>query len=149
MREIKVRGKALMSVEELNDMQLDHDNGWVVGNLIQSGNKPWIVGDIVESDPEYIVHDFWVRVDPKTVGQYTGLRDKHGKEIYADDVVEAWSEGIKAVGKVQQRIDGLWIIYPAWQKEITWGLMPNNDGSTSVEIIGNIHDHPHLLRGDE
>ena len=72
MREIKFRGKAIMSVEELeNDLFIEHENGWLTGNLIHNKGRPWIVGDIVESDPEYIAHEFWLRVYPKSVGQYT------------------------------------------------------------------------------
>lgn len=85
-------------------------------------------------------------VIPETVGQYTGLTDKNGERIFEGDIVECWSEGVKARGTVQQRIDGLWIIYPAWQKRIMWGLCPNNDGNTRVEIVGNIHDNPELLK---
>jgi uncharacterized phage protein (TIGR01671 family) len=86
-----------------------------------------------------------VDVNPKTVGQYTGLTDKNGKKIFEGDIIECWSEGVKARGTVQQNRGGLWIIYPAWQKRIMWGLCPNEDGSTDVEIIGNIHDNPELL----
>ena len=85
--------------------------------------------------------------DPATVGQYTGLKDKNGKKIFEGDVIECWSEGVKARGTVQQNLGGLWIIYPAWQKQIMWGLCPNEDRSTDVEIIGNIHDNPELLKG--
>ena len=81
----------------------------------------------------------------ETIGQYTGLTDKNGVKIFEGDIVECWSEGVKARGTVQQRIDGLWIIYPAWQKHIMWGLCPDNDGNTTVEVIGNIHDNPELL----
>ncbi|MBP1546313.1 MAG: hypothetical protein J6A37_06915 [Oscillospiraceae bacterium] len=84
---------------------------------------------------------------PETVGQYTGLTDKNGKKIFEGDIVDCWSEGINARGIVQQRIDGLWIIYPSWQKSTFWGLCPSSDGSTSVEIIGNITDNPELLKG--
>ena len=86
-------------------------------------------------------------VDPETVGQFTGLTDKNGVRIFEGDIVECWSEGVKARGTVQQRIDGLWIIYPAWQKHIMWGLCPDNDGHTTVEVIGNLHDNPELLKG--
>lgn len=34
MREIKFRGKALMSIEELDAMHLRHVDGWVIGNVI-------------------------------------------------------------------------------------------------------------------
>ena len=90
-----------------------------------------------------------IDVDPETVGQYTGLNDVHGKQIFEGDIVECWSEGVKARGTVQQRQDGLWIIYPAWQKSIMWGLCPDEYGHTSAEVIGNIHDNPELIGGKE
>ena len=77
--------------------------------------------------------------------QYTGLKDKNGKDIYEGDIVEAWSEGQKAIGKVKQRIDGLWLMYPAWQSGKSWGLMPNKERKTTVEIIGNIYENKELI----
>ena len=77
--------------------------------------------------------------------QYTGLKDKNGKEIYEGDIVEAWSEGEKAIGKVKQRIDGLWLMYPAWQSGKSWGLMPNKERKTTVKIIGNIYENKELI----
>ena len=41
---------------------------------------------------------------------------------------------------IGQRIDGYWIMYPSYQEGIMWYLMPDSDGRTSIEIIGNIHD---------
>lgn len=52
-------------------------------------------------------------IDPVTLCRYTGLTDKGDEKIWENDVVEAWSQGTKAIGKVVQRIDGLWILYPA------------------------------------
>ena len=86
------------------------------------------------------------QVDPATVGQFTGLVDRTGKKIFEGDVVEAWSQGVKAQGVVQKRIDGLWIIYPAYQKNIIWGLCPEESGETNVTVIGNIHDNPELVK---
>lgn len=88
-------------------------------------------------------------VDPATVGQFTGLVDRTGKKIFEGDVVEAWSQGVKAQGVVQKRIDGLWIIYPAYQKNIIWGLCPEESGETNVTVIGNIHDNPELLKEEK
>lgn len=86
-----------------------------------------------------------ITVDDKTVGQYTGLTDKNGRKIFEGDIVDCWSEGVNAQGTVQQRRDGLWIIYPAWQKHIMWGLCPDEYSNTTVEVIGNIYDNPELI----
>ena len=86
-----------------------------------------------------------IEVRPETVGQYTGLTDKNGEWIFEGDIIDCWSEGVNAQGTVQQRRDGLWIIYPAWQKHIMWGLCPDEYNNTTVEIIGNIHDNPELM----
>ena len=85
-------------------------------------------------------------VDTSTIGQFTGLTDKNGKRIFKGDIIECWSQGVKARGDVRQRIDGLWILYPAFQSNVFWGLCPHGNGTTSVEIVGNIHENPELLQ---
>lgn len=84
-------------------------------------------------------------IDTDTLCQYTGLTDKNGRKIWENDIVQAWSEGSNAIGKVIRRVDGLYIMYPAYQKKEFWGLYPNKNGKTTVEVIGNIFDNADLL----
>lgn len=84
-------------------------------------------------------------VDPSTICQCTGLKDKNGKLIWENDIIEAWSQGRRAIGKIKHRIDGTWIMYPAWQNGEMWYLLPNDKGITTVEVICNIFDNPELL----
>lgn len=132
------------------------DNGmWVYGSLInnmafdtQTGKViPFILDNTASEDVDSWDHieNGVFEVDPRTVGQYTGTKDKNNIKIFEDDIVEAWSEGAKAVGVIKQRVDGMWLIYPAWQDGQSWGLCPNSDGKTTVEFIGDIHDNPELL----
>ena len=79
--------------------------------------------------------------------KYIGFKDKNGKEIYEGDVVEAWSQGSKGRGVVKRRIDGYWLMYPAWQNGEVWALCLSNEGIAGVEVIGNIYENPELLTG--
>lgn len=88
MREIKFRGKAVMSTDKLDVLGIEHKDGWVYGNLTMKENEPFIVGDIVEVTDEYIVHEFWVQVITETVGQYTGFKDDWDVDIYEYDIVK-------------------------------------------------------------
>ena len=138
MREILFRGKRT-------------DNGeWIDGSLLKvtiNGKTYYLIfrdnfsffGDDVKALSHAIV-------DPQTVGQYTGMKDKDGKRIFEGDIIDCWSEGVNAKGTVKQRIDGLWIIYPAWQNCIMWGICPDKSGNTTVEVIGNIYDNPEMRK---
>ena len=126
MREILFRGKRI-------------DNGeWVEGMLTVDPTICEYVIDMIGAHSIIVYNG--------TIGQYTGLTDKNGKRIFEGDIVECWSEGVCARGTVQQRKDGLWIIYPAWQKHIMWGLCPDEHSNTSVEVIGNNHDNSELVK---
>ena len=87
-----------------------------------------------------------IEIDPKTLCQFTGMTDKNGKRIWENDIVEAWSQGSRAIGTVKQRVDGLWIMSPAWQNHEFWELKPNSNGETTVEVLVNAFDNPELLQ---
>lgn len=126
-RDIKFRGKRI-------------DNGtWVYGYLI--GNDA-IVGEIVEWDSEYFNTEFWRKVDPETVGQYTGLKDKNGKEIYEGDVLlEILSPDEKYAHVVVWSQDDC-----AWMFEYYGDLFTASEMNfEQCEVIGNIYSNPEML----
>ena len=75
--------------------------------------------------------------------QYTGLKDKNGKEIYEGDIVEYKFR--EDLDEIQEEVK--------WEKDDT-GFTPFNDYcyedkvlfGKDCEIIGNIHENPNLLK---
>lgn len=79
-------------------------------------------------------------VNPETVGQFTGVKDKNGKEIYEGDIVQTYLLEMKHKGPI------LRIEY----KDRSFAMVEdeNDDGGcwyNIVEVIGNIHEKPELL----
>ena len=133
MREIKFRGKRV-------------DNGeWVYGDLIHNafdGYRIFPVG--IKTDGNYPVE-----VVPETVGQFTGLHDKNGKEIYEGDKCKIKFD----ISKVED-----YIYNSLTEKEIKSGEREfivesplfNNQPELNcddIEVIGNIHENPEIING--
>ncbi|MFH1740981.1 MAG: YopX family protein [bacterium] len=143
MREIKFRGRRI------------DDKSWVYGSLITIGGKAWIVPCDIK--PEQIMQTGLYRinvpafeVDPATVGQFTGLHDKNGKEIYEGDVVRLGYNAIHD-GVITKCVWAEWrpgFIYEFITGENEGRYTDMMDTWRTYEIIGNIHENPELL-GEE
>lgn len=118
-RIIKFRGKSL------------NTGNWVYGDLTQRGKRMFI---------EY-------EVNPATVGQFTGLYDANGREIYEGDIIQSsinvfrhvigynddlggFSATLANVLKTECHLERRWIN--------EWGKV----------VIGNIHDNPEQVKSD-
>ena len=129
MREILFRGKRL-------------DNGdWVYGYYVHIGPVSCQRAYII---PEYASSLYVNEVDPSTVGQYTGLKDKNGKRIFEGDIAKVLQGKDKDIAYVGFE-NGAFMLYPKTgniYERTLWEYWYND---WDVEIIGNITDNPELL----
>lgn len=137
MRIIKFRGKTCK------------DGKWVYGSYLESkrswGNrkptKCWIVEEAFTSGG-FIGLTQRYPVQEKTVGQFTGLADKNGVEIYEGDLVKGcWNTTFLVV---YDRIS------TSFRANVDNGVFRDIDyyGLDKLEVIGNIHDNLELLKGE-
>ena len=142
MREIMFRGKAL------EDGYNFKAGEFVYGSLVFEGDAPYIVGPVIEANEDYIAHEWWVPVDPTTVGQCTGLKDMHGVKLYEGDIMGFHAYGYYYIGVVQYSNAGAAFgvkCKTASETETCPYLDVVINNHRAVKI-GNIHDNPELLK---
>lgn len=125
-------------------------------------NKYWIYCDAIINGWAILNENGGMaKINPETVGQYTGLKDKNGKEIYEGDVIEFSYDVFTGnfdtkVGRgTIEFIDGAFYIKPfeiegKKIKDIDneeWFLIYTVNIDT-LKVIGNIYDNPELLGGE-
>lgn len=145
MREIKFRAKGL------------NDDNWHYGSYVYTDdnkNNPFTSGPFKKNHHiiQYYPGDWnlggWepIEIDPNTLGQFTSLKDKNGKEIYEGDILSfGWFEDEPSLLEVRF-VRGVFAFL--------WGGDLDNECTTNAPthewatVVGNIHDNPDLIKNN-
>lgn len=141
MHDIKFRGQTKLTKE------------WAYGYLLKLCDKYYItITDYYNTITDNITGDInaiweendFVEVYEDSIGQYTGLKDKNGTEIYEGDILPFTMYDLKT--------EYYYIVFrngefEAINKQDTNFIWRN--AWKESEVIGNIYDNPELLKGEE
>lgn len=135
MREIKFRGKRLFDNKE-----------WKYGfYYLYIDNLGKEFHNILNEEEQVTVNEYgatvpaFTNIDKNTLGQYTGLKDVNGKEIYEGDIVYVASEDEKAMILWDKESARFVLQFKDWCADF------DNYYEKDLEVVGNIYDNPELL----
>lgn len=137
MREILFRGKRT-------------DNGeWVKGFYVCIPDTHYIMTGKFDSLTNGIINSEAYKVDPSTIGQFTGLTDKNGVKIFEGDIIEFdHPYNGKSIHAVVQ--DGCgWNLSNFYASCFDYPGCAFSEGTKYMTVIGNVHDNPELLEVNE
>lgn len=119
------------------------DDGFVIGQVVYGHEKVWIVGEVVEAEEDYIALEYWVPVNPETVGQYTGLKDRNGVKIFEGDYIyHHWHKDTAYLVWHERYIC---FVGKPFEEDTSKTYHYQKPDEPDLEVIGNIHDNPELL----
>lgn len=150
-REIKFRGRDIHGVWHYGYLFQGETENNEKYSVILKQKRYQCDNNLTEDCPFAFYKDEIFVVDPKTVGQFTGLYDKNGKEIYDGDIVRFYFMSSKIgtselfptsnfLGEIKTNKYNQYMI-------LSDGLEIHIENAIKYgEVIGNIHDDPELLK---
>ena len=118
---------------------------------LRTDGKVWVYGGYFQHTPDedgvrYYIFDFnegAVEVIPESVGQFTGLTDKNGKEIYEGDLIDFGNSN-----PVEVKFDNG--CFNVFNEPLGWDFdseeIPIKTNLKYCEIIGNVFENPDLVK---
>ena len=164
-REIKFRGKGI----EKYDKDKWYYGSYFIYNVINyffldDGSKTEEINEKIRNNIKHKIifevqgdlnmenHIKLADVNPETVGQFTGLYDKNGKEIYEGDIIHINDEFLNEFNYLIEWNEEYlrYYLYSVDKEKLNklGGILEAHLNSLEVEIISNIYDNPELLGGE-
>lgn len=132
-REILFRGKRI-------------DNGeWVKGFYVCIPDTHYIMTGKFDSLTNGIINSEAYKVDPDTIGQFTGLTDENGVKIFEGDIVRYGDTIHRVVFEQRNGTAYFGLVYAACET-LPFG---HYQDLKQIEVIGNIYDNLELFDGGE
>lgn len=134
-----MNNRYLYRAKRKNWKQLPKEMWWVEGYLYGIWDRRYILWGMTNDVPNM------VEVDPSTICQCTGLKDKNGKLIWENDIVRDDNGNLYKAFWQDRYYQFSWICVksdklPIGAKWDFWSIR-----SYEIEVIGNIFDNPELL----
>ena len=143
-REILFRGQHRRKGEKVKLDGTPVESKWVYGGICQFNEDRSI---IYQTEPEFQKYSVYT----DTVGQYTGLKDKNGRQIFEGDIVRLFNRNGQEIMSyvVEWYSDCSMFVLDCIDFDMGFDMDFTVFYGDEFEIVGNIHDNPELVRKDE
>ena len=131
MRQIKFRGR-----------ETAKPNRWMYGYVYEDKGTMFIW--------QKTENNMWpIECDTESIGQFTGMQDKNGKDVYEGDILRVPETMLNAeiYGVVEYEDNGFIVrsVRSGCKTDLAWVLRKRMEGEPMTEVVGNVTDNPELI----